>query len=114
MRPTFGTCRSFPTVTDRLVDRTGGSAMARYLARIAEVQSIEVVNRYLLRITLKEPSAPFMVHLAQASYMVILPREVEEKHKDFNRPEAMIGSGPFMLKSYQKGSQIVFERNPDY
>ena len=82
--------------------------------RLDEVLSIDVVNRHLLRITLKEPSAPFMVHLAQASYMVVLPREVEEKYKDFNRPEAMIGSGPFMLKSYQKGSQIVFERNPDY
>src|SRR2546430_1756597 len=26
----------------------------------------------------------------------------------------MIGSGPFVLKSYQKGVQIAFERNPDY
>ena len=82
--------------------------------RFDVVQSIDVVNRYLLRITLKEPSAPFMIHLAQATYLAIVPREVEEKFKDFNRPEAMIGSGPFMLKSYQKGSQIAFERNPDY
>jgi ABC-type transport system substrate-binding protein len=82
--------------------------------RFDVVQSIDVVNRYTLRITLKEPSAPFMIHLAQATHLAILPREVEEKFKDFNRPEAMIGSGPFMLKSYQKGSQIAFERNPDY
>ena len=26
----------------------------------------------------------------------------------------MIGTGPFMVKSYQKGVQIAFERNPDY
>ena len=26
----------------------------------------------------------------------------------------MIGTGPFMVKSYQKGVNIVFERNPDY
>jgi len=82
--------------------------------RFDVVQSIDVVDRYTLRITLKEPSAPFLIHLAQATYLAILPREAEEKSKDFNRPEAMIGSGPFMLKSYQKGSQIVFERNPDY
>ena len=44
--------------------------------RFDVVQSIEAVHRHLLRITLKEPSAPFMVHLAQASYMVVLPREV--------------------------------------
>ncbi|MGH2357051.1 MAG: ABC transporter substrate-binding protein, partial [Candidatus Limnocylindria bacterium] len=53
-------------------------------------------------------------HLANAAYVVILPREVEDKLKDFNRPEAMIGTGPFMVKSYQKGVQIAFERNPDY
>src|SRR3989454_2620441 len=82
--------------------------------RFDVVQSIDVVSRYVLRITLKEPSAPFMIHLAQATHLAILPREVEEKYKDFNRPEAMIGSGPFRLKSYQKGSQIAFERNPDY
>ena len=43
-------------------------------SRLDVVQSIDVVSRYLLRITLKEPSAPFLVHLAQAAYMVILPR----------------------------------------
>jgi peptide/nickel transport system substrate-binding protein len=44
----------------------------------------------------------------------ILPREVERTFKDFNRPEAMIGSGPFMAKSFQKGVRVAFERNPDY
>jgi peptide/nickel transport system substrate-binding protein len=78
------------------------------------VQSIDVVDRHTLRVTLKEPSAPFLNHLAASAYVAILPREVEEQFKDFNRAEAMIGSGPFMVKSYQKGSQIVFERNPDY
>jgi ABC-type transport system substrate-binding protein len=46
--------------------------------------------------------------------VAILPREVEAKLGDFNRPEAMIGTGPFLLKSYQKGVKIEFERNPDY
>jgi ABC-type transport system substrate-binding protein len=64
--------------------------------------------------TLKEPYAPLLNHLANANYVAILPREVEDKLKDFNRPEAMIGTGPFVVKSYQKGVQIAFERNPDY
>jgi peptide/nickel transport system substrate-binding protein len=85
-----------------------------FRARFDVVQAIDVVNRYTLRVTLKEPFAPFLNHLAASTFVPILPREVEEKFKDFNRPEAMIGSGPFMLKSYQKGVQIVFERNPDY
>jgi peptide/nickel transport system substrate-binding protein len=85
-----------------------------FRARFDVVQSVDAVDRYTLRVTLKEPFAPFLNHLAAAMYVAILPREVEEKFKDFNRPEAMIGSGPFMLKSYEKGVQIAFERNPDY
>jgi peptide/nickel transport system substrate-binding protein len=89
-------------------------AKSAFRARFDIVQAIDVVDRHTLRVTLKEPFAPFLNHLAASTYVAILPREVEEKFKDFNRPEAMIGSGPFMLKSYQKGSQIAFERNPDY
>jgi peptide/nickel transport system substrate-binding protein len=85
-----------------------------FRARFDVVQSVDVVDPHTVRVTLKEPFAPFLNHLAAAMYVAILPREVEEKFKDFNRPEAMIGSGPFMLKSYQKGVQIVFERNPAY
>jgi peptide/nickel transport system substrate-binding protein len=89
-------------------------AKSAFRSRFDVIQSIEVVGRHTLRITLKEPFAPFLNHLAAAMYVAILPKEVEDKFKDFNRPEAMIGSGPFMLKSYQKGVKIEFERNPDY
>jgi peptide/nickel transport system substrate-binding protein len=85
-----------------------------FRARFDVVQSLDVVDKYTLRVTLKEPFAPFLNHLAASTYVAILPSEAEEKFKDFNRPEAMIGSGPFMVKSYQKGVQIFFERNPDY
>src|SRR5882672_11944932 len=83
-------------------------------ARFEPVQSIDVIDRYTVRIVLKEPFAPFLNHIASASHTAILPREAEEKFKDFNQPEAVIGTGPFVLKSYEKGVRVVFERNPDY
>jgi peptide/nickel transport system substrate-binding protein len=89
-------------------------AKSGFRSRLEPVQAIEVVDRHTVRMTLKEPYAPLLNHLANSAYVVILPREVEDKLKDFNRPEAMIGTGPFMVKSYQKGVQIAFERNPDY
>jgi peptide/nickel transport system substrate-binding protein len=89
-------------------------AKSAFRSRFEPVQSIDVVDRHTVRITLKEPFAPFLNHLANPMYTAILPREVEDKLKDFNRPEAMIGTGPFMVKSYDKGIKIVFERNPDY
>jgi len=83
-------------------------------ARFDPVQSIDVVDRHTVRIVLKEPFAPFLNHLASASHTAILPREAEERFKDFNSPDAVIGTGPFVLKSYERGVRIVFERNPDY
>ena len=89
-------------------------AKSAFRARFDVIQAIDVVDRHTLQVTLKEPFAPFLNHLAASTYVAILPKEVEEKLKDFNRPEAMIGSGPFTVKSYQKGVKVEFERNPDY
>jgi peptide/nickel transport system substrate-binding protein len=85
-----------------------------FRARFDPVQAIEAVDRHTVRITLKEPFAPFLNHLATPTFTPILAREVEEKFKDFNHPDAVIGTGPFILKSYEKGVRMVFERNPDY
>src|SRR5262245_17797026 len=52
--------------------------------RFEPVAAIDVVDRYTVRIILKEPYAPFLNHLANPSFCVILPREAEEKFKDFN------------------------------
>ena len=90
------------------------AAKSGFRSRFEPVQSIDVVDRYTVRITLKEPFVPILNHLANPTYTAILPREAEEKFKDFNHPDAVIGTGPFVLKSYQKGVKAVFERNPDY
>ena len=65
-------------------------------ARFDPVQSIDVVDRYTVRILLKEPFALFLNHLASAAHTAILPREAEERFKDFNNPDAVIGTGPFV------------------
>jgi peptide/nickel transport system substrate-binding protein len=90
------------------------AAKSGFRSRFEPVQSIEVVDRYTVRLTLKEPFAPLLNHLANPMYTAILPREAEEKFKDFNSPEAAIGTGPFIMRSYDKGVRVVFERNPDY
>ncbi len=89
-------------------------AKSGFATRFEPVTAIDVLDRYTVRVTLKEPYAPFLNHLANSSFCAILPREAEEKFKDFNHPDAVIGTGPFILKSYEKGVRMVFERNPDY
>ena len=89
-------------------------AKSGFRDRFEPVTGIDVVDRYTVKITLKEPYAPFLNHLASPSFCAILAREAEEKFKDFNNPDAVIGTGPFVLKSYEKGVRMVFERNPAY
>jgi ABC-type transport system substrate-binding protein len=80
--------------------------------RLEAVQSIDVLDRYTVRLVLREPFAPLLNHLANPAHCAILPREIESK--DLNQPEAVIGTGPFVLKSYQRGVRAVYERNPEY
>src|SRR5262249_31295701 len=89
-------------------------AKSSFRDRFEPVSAIDVADRYTVRISLKEPYAPFLNHLATPSFCAILPREAEEKFKDYNHPDAVIGTGPFVLKSYDKGVRAVFERNPNY
>jgi peptide/nickel transport system substrate-binding protein len=89
-------------------------AKSSFRDRFEPVQAIDVVDRYTVRITLKEPYAPFLNHLANPTFCAILPREAEDKFKDFNHPDAVIGTGPFVMKSYEKGVRVVYERNPTF
>jgi peptide/nickel transport system substrate-binding protein len=89
-------------------------AKSGFRERFESVQAIDGVDRHTVRVTLKEAFAPFLNHLANPSFCAILPREAEDKFRDFNHPDAVIGTGPFVLKSYDKGVKVVFERNPSY
>lgn len=74
---------------------------------------IEVVDRYTVKFTLKQPNArlPIDVSCYQAW---VLPREADEKI-GFKKVEgATIGAGPWILDSYQPGSKWVAKRNPEY
>jgi peptide/nickel transport system substrate-binding protein len=94
------------------LERFRARSSARH--RLEPVQSIEVLDRYTVRLVLREPFAPLLNHLANPAYCAILPREIEEKFKELNQPDAVIGTGPFVLRSYERGVRAVFERNPDY
>jgi peptide/nickel transport system substrate-binding protein len=89
-------------------------ARSTFRHRLEPVQSIDVLDRYTVRLVLREAFAPLLNHLASPASCAILPRELEEKFKDRGQPEAVIGTGPFVLKSYERGVRAVFERNPDY
>src|SRR5215813_11503988 len=90
------------------------AAKSGFRARFDDVDHVEVVDDYTVKIVTKYPFAPLLVNLASPSYNFIFPKEAEDKYGDFNKVEAAIGTGPFILERYERGVQLVFKRNPDY
>ncbi len=76
------------------------------------VDKIEVVDDYTVKITLKEPFAPFLNHLAMHPAAMASPAAIEKFGRDFsNNP---VGTGPFKFVSWTPGVEVVLEKNPDH
>ncbi len=77
------------------------------------VERIEAPDRYTVRFTLSEPFAWFLDVLSSTS-MPIVPKEAVEQYGDLRKAEACIGTGPWMLESYEPNVHVTLTRNPNY
>ena len=78
------------------------------------VDRVEVVDRYTVKLVLKEPYVWLLDILASATSMWIIAPEAAEQYGDFKRVETAIGTGPFVLERYEPNVKTVFRRNPEY
>jgi peptide/nickel transport system substrate-binding protein len=83
-----------------------------YSSIYGPVKKVEVLDRYNIKITYKEPYAPAL----ESWGMGIIPKHVLEG-KDLTSPEINrhpVGTGPYKLKDWVTGQKIVLEAFPDY
>ena len=78
---------------------------------LSAITGVEVRGPYQLRINLKAPSSAALPAIAFAG-LISSPAAIEKHGQDYGRNPA--GTGPFKFASWQSGSRIVLERNPDY
>jgi ABC-type transport system substrate-binding protein len=78
-----------------------------------EVEGLRALDRYTLQIKLAEPSPRFLYNLADGSFTGALAREVVRAYGD-KVGEHPVGTGPFVLAQWTRGSRIVLKRNPGY
>jgi peptide/nickel transport system substrate-binding protein len=78
------------------------------------VDKVEALDRYTVKFTLKEPFAWFLDMIANPMAVAITARECVEKFGDLKKPEAVIGTGPFMLEAYKPNVSITLVRHPGY
>lgn len=75
-----------------------------------EVEKIEVVDDYTVKITTKSVFAPFLFTLVHAGAS-ILPESYVESGDEFANP---VGSGPYTFVEWTSGDKIVLKKNTDY
>lgn len=81
---------------------------------LSSLDRVEAVDRYTVKFTLKEPLAWFLDMLANPMALAITAHECVEKFGDLKRPEACVGTGPFMLDTYKPNTSLTLVRNPNY
>jgi ABC-type transport system substrate-binding protein len=78
----------------------------------APIEGLQAVDRYRVRITLERPF-PQLLYILAMGYTAVVPRECTQYYgKEFGHHP--VGTGPFRLRSWTRGSRVSYERNPTY
>ena len=84
---------------------------------VDNIERVTKVDDYTVRITLKEPDAPFLSKVAM-HFAVILSKEYADQLMKQGKADQIkwnpVGTGPFMLKSYRKDAVIRYVPNKKY
>jgi len=94
---------------DELVEAAKRHGRFDYDARVAGLQALD---RYTLRLKLKQTDYVFLYTMAQGSFGAVA-REVVEVYGD-DIAAHPVGTGPYFLKEWRRANRIVLEANPEY
>lgn len=78
----------------------------------APIPGLEVLDRYTLRVRLKQPDLRFPYVFAVPNTAAVAREVVEAYGRDFGAHP--VGTGPYMLGEYQRSAKIVLEANPGF
>ncbi|MCX6021931.1 MAG: ABC transporter substrate-binding protein [Chloroflexi bacterium] len=95
----------------RASDPLTGSRETKW--KLGPVKDLIAVDKYTVKISLKEPYAPLLKYLTGNPFWII-PKEVVEKYGDMVKAESAVGTGPFQLEEYKPNVVVKYKRNPDY
>lgn len=89
-------------------------AGAEFVPVKAEDIGVEAVDKYTLRITLKQP-APFFIGLLAHQLFRLVPKQAIDKWgKDWIRKEHIVTCGAFKIKDYRPYDALIVEKDPNY
>src|SRR5215218_5249659 len=96
---------------DRMVFPTEGVISPRR-SNYQMVKSIEAPDRATVIFRLQHPSPSFLSNMAHPANFIYAKKYLDSDVQYYKTHT--VGTGPFKLKNYTRGSIIELERNPDY
>lgn len=87
---------------------------ARGESTLNMVDKVEAIDKYTVKITLKEPSTAFLANLADIRSMVIIPAGSMEVGVERKLDAPPPGTGPFKWVSWVPEQEVVLEAFDDY
>lgn len=80
-----------------------------------ELEGVEVIDDYTIKVTLKEPFAGFLACISTPGVSIYDSEATEAAGDQFGMdPTVTVGTGPFKFTSWTFNDQLVLTRNDDY
>ena len=79
---------------------------------IGAVDSIEVIDRYTVKVTTSEPFGPLLYHLAHAATSILNEKAVNAGGDNYGQNP--VGTGPYQFVDWVVGDQVVLKAFDDY
>ncbi|MCY1201139.1 Periplasmic oligopeptide-binding protein [compost metagenome] len=99
---------------DRLLTPTLNSP---HYSQIASISEVKVVDEHTVQIRTKTPDPLLgrrMQPIGGSGRVFIVPKHYFETHSNQEVNDKPIGTGPYKLAEWRKGTSLTLERNPDY
>lgn len=94
---------------DRLMDPKMASPGATH---VREVEKVEVVDKYTVKITTKTPFAPLLASLGRYELVILNEKAVNDAGNEYNKKP--VGTGPFKLELWRPGDRVVVAKFDKY
>ncbi len=90
-----------------------GEEAAVFAFLLGEINEVEVVDEYIVKLHLEQEFAPIASHLSHSFIGMHSPASLEALGEGEN-VEAPVGTGPFKYAGWERGERVTMEKNEDY
>ncbi|WP_078547764.1 ABC transporter substrate-binding protein [Litchfieldia alkalitelluris] len=94
-----------------------GKSAAGIFAKVIDKDSFEIIDDHTINITLKKPFGPFVKTLGTVFGNILNPNLADHHGDDLGEgylADKEVGSGPYVLESWDRGQKLVLKRNENY